>query len=143
MIVFDLDRTLRDITGSEHLEPQGIHRGININWHDWQHYVNNHGTPIESTVRLFNRVSPDITVLTSSQFGTASWLYRHGLYPADIVERHYDDTRTPFDYKVDFIQRHVDQIVLWVDDDTEVLDYVESLGIPTVRVTCGLRRDIL
>ena len=75
MIVFDLDRTLRDITGSEHLEPQGIHRGINTNWHDWQHYVNNYGTPIKSTVRLFNRVSPDITVLTSSQFGTSSWLY--------------------------------------------------------------------
>lgn len=132
MIVFDLDGTLRDITGSGHLVPDDP--TVNVNWHDWQHYVNNHGTPIESTVRLFNRVCADTVVLTSSQFGTVSWLYRHGIFPAEIIERNYDDHRSPFDYKVDFIQRHRDQIVLWVDDDNEVLNYVELLGIPTVRV---------
>lgn len=139
MIVFDLDRTLRDIRGSEHLEPQGRQRTENTNWHDWQHYVNNHGKPIPSVVDLFLSVSPSTTVLTSSQFGTATWLYRHGLFPADIIERDYDDCRTPFEYKKDYIDAHRDDITLWVDDDTEVLDYIESLGILTVRVTDGLR----
>lgn len=135
MIVFDLDGTLRNNASSEHLVPKDVTN--NVNWHDWQHYVNNHSTPIESTVRLFNRVCSDTVVLTSSQFGTASWLYRHGIFPAEIIERHYDDHRTPFDYKLDFITRHCDQIVLWVDDDIKVLEYVESLGIPTVRVNSG------
>lgn len=143
MIIFDLDRTLRDINGSEHLEPQGNQRTVNTNWHDWQHYVNSRGTPIQSTVNLFLSVSPNVTVLTSSQFGTSSWLYRHGLYPADIIERHYDDNRVPFEFKKDFIDTHRDDITLWVDDDAEVLDYVESLGILTVRVTDGLPRSAL
>lgn len=139
MIVFDLDRTLRDIRGSEHLEPQGKQRTENTNWHDWQHYVNNHGKPIASTVRLFHSLKGDVTVLTSSQFGTTTWLYSHGLFPADIIEREHDDHRTPFEYKNDFIDAHRDEITLWVDDDTEVLDYVESLGVLTVRVTNGIR----
>lgn len=132
MIVFDLDGVLRNTTGSEHLIPEDP--TVNINWHDWQHHVNNHGTPIDSTVRLFNSVGPDTVVLTSSQFGTASWLYRHGIFPAEIIERQHYDHRTPFDYKVDFIFHYRDQIVLWVDDDNEVLNYVELLGMPTVRV---------
>lgn len=139
MIVFDLDRTLRDICGSEHLEPHGIHRTVNANWRDWQCYVNSQCVPSKSTVDLFLSVSPGITVLTSSQFGTTDWLYSHGLFPADIIEREHDDHRTPFEYKKDFIDAHRDEITLWVDDDTEVLDYVESLGILTVRVTNGIR----
>lgn len=72
MIIFDLDRTLRDIRGSEHLEPQGNQRTVNVNWHDWQHYVNSRGTPIASVARLFRSLKGDIAVLTSSQFGTSS-----------------------------------------------------------------------
>ena len=132
MIVFDLDGTLRDVSGSHHLCPSDPTKSNH--WIDWQHHANENGTPIDKTVKLFHSFTGDITVLTSSQFGTARWLYNHGLYLTDIIERQDGDHRNAFHYKADFIHAHLDEIVLWVDDDEMVLDYVEALGIPVCRI---------
>lgn len=134
MIVFDLDDTLRDTRKSNFLAPKGKSSTSNYSWFPWQVHVNQHGFPIEPIAQLFKSMGSDVIVVTSSVFGSYEWLYRHGLFPAYVVERDVDDHRTPYDLKVDFILRHLGEIDLWVDDNIEVLDFVESLGIPTVRV---------
>lgn len=134
MVVFDLDKTLRDIVDSAKYAPKGHQSRINIAWHDWQHYVNCHGKVIQPIANLLKTFGSDTVVLTSSQFGSSTWLYSNGLFPAEVIERAYDDERLPFDYKAEYIHLHQHEITLWVDDDDVVCDLVETYGIPTVRV---------
>lgn len=139
MIVFDLDSTLRDITGSAPYAPHGDASTKTQNWINWQHWVNTNGTVIENIAELYtdfviNHGNP-IAIVTSSQFGTKEWLECHGLpLPDIIIERQADDHRHTHELKKHWIQHKAPNITLWIDNDTDMLDYVESLGIPTVRV---------
>ena len=99
MIVFDLDSTLRDITGSA---PYAPHDGKN--WVNWQNWVNANSTVIENIAELYTQFvvnqSDTVAIVTSSQFGTVEWLERHGLpLPDLIVERQADDHLHPHDLK--------------------------------------------
>lgn len=139
MIVFDLDQTLRDITGSAPYAPCGDHQFDNKNWTNWQNWVNANGTVIENIAELYTQFvvnqSDTVAIVTSSQFGTVEWLERHGLpLPDLIVERKADDHRHPHELKKHWIHNLAPTITLWIDDDVKMLDYVESLGIPVVRV---------
>ena len=152
MYVFDLDGTLRDVTSGDWLVPSDITR--TENWVTWQKWVNWTSKPHWSTVEMFNLVvrnHVDTVILTSSQFGTLDWCLKHGVdadYSA-IYERRKDDHRGSFQYKKDFIDKHLRSIELWVDDDTRVCEYAKSVGIPVINVKflptdranpCKLRR---
>lgn len=143
MIVFDLDGTLRDITGCEHTMPDDKSRAEH--WLEWQRWVNTNGKPNEPIMRLFVdmlTLNHSLKIVTNSQFGTFRWL--KGYLPVwlrddikdgvDIIERDPDDHRHPHDFKRQWIDDNIEIIDLWIDDDPVILDYVESLGIPTVRV---------
>ena len=135
MIVFDLDGTLRNNKGSQHHVPEDVTKAAN--WVQWQQWVNKNGTLVNPMVALYNRLHNNncIAVVTSSQFGTREWLHKNGLGSPNIsVERNRNDNRNGFDYKKEFIDNYRCKITLWVDDDAKVCDYVESLGIPVVRV---------
>lgn len=141
-IVFDLDDTLRSTAGSEHLVPANVTR--TENWLPWQDYVNHHCKPIMPVVALYYQciTSMSTLILTSSQFGTAEWLTRSGInQPTAIVERPHDEHRSSFDFKREWVDENAHQIALWVDDHVKMCDYVESLGIPVVRVTPRLTGD--
>ena len=76
-----------------------------------------------------------IVILTSSQFGTLEWLDKHNInIPDGIEERQPNNNLSITEYKKPFINKHKDDISLWVDDCIKTCDYVESLGIPVVRV---------
>ena len=139
MIVFDLDSTLRNNGVDEQHTPftHGTDHTVNENWRHWQLFVNATGKPIRKTVRLYNQfVYSDTVILTSSQFGTSDWLSKNGIELPDLIrERKSGDTKQGLDYKKPFIDKYRNDIILWVDDHTETCDYVESLGIPVVRVT--------
>lgn len=134
MVVFDLDDTLRDASCGAHLIPDDVTKARN--WIGWQRYVNEHGDIIHATMRLYRLLHhfDRKAVVTSSQFGTEEWLDKCGLEFDWIVERDKNDDRHGFDFKKSFIDSYRSEIELWVDDDSRVLDYVESLGILTVRI---------
>ena len=133
MMIFDLDGTLRNTSGSEHLVPDDI--TVAVNWIDWQHYVNEFGTVIPKIAELYSSIDSVVYIVTSSSFGTADWLNRNGILEPDyLIERDLEDNRSPFEYKKAFIDDNYHQIDLWVDDSTEVCDYAESLDIRVVRV---------
>jgi FMN phosphatase YigB (HAD superfamily) len=133
MIVFDLDGTLRNTAGSEHLVPDDV--TVAMNWIDWQHHVNENGTVIRHIAELYSSIDSTVYIVTSSSFGTAEWLKRQCILEPDfIIERELHDNRSPFEYKKAFIDDNYHQIELWVDDSDSVCDYAESLGIPVVRV---------
>ncbi|CAM0102783.1 polynucleotide kinase [Vibrio phage 159E36-2a] len=136
MIIFNLDGTLRNTSGSEHLVPDDI--TVARNWIPWQHYTNEHGTVIRNIAELYSSIDSTVYILTSSSFGTTDWLKRNGILEPDyLIERDLDDNRSPFEYTKAFIDDNYHQIELWVDDSTEVCDYAESLDIPVVRVSHG------
>lgn len=134
MIVIDLDSTLRDVSCANHLIPDDPTKARN--WVEWQEYVNEHGTMIEKTARLLELIdiNAHVAIVTSSQFGTKRWLNLNGLAADAIIEREKDDNRHGFEFKKSFIDEYANNIDLWIDDDAQVLDYVESLGILTVRI---------
>lgn len=138
MIVFDLDNTLRDSSIADHLAPKGIDATDTKNWKPWQVHVVNNGEPIESICNLYKSLVNShnfIVIKTSSQFGTRTWLVNNDLpIPNVIDERDKDDHRTPRDMKVEWVTNQFHRITLWVDDDKEMCDYVERLGVPVVRV---------
>lgn len=140
MIVFDLDNTLRKNDGDYPHTPFALETDPSdmINWVPWQKFVNDNGVPIERIVKLYHEIyeGPDsIVILTSSQFGTLEWLNKHNInIPDGIEERSTGDNLSGLQYKKGFIDRWNDDIALWVDDHKETCDYVESLGIPVVRV---------
>lgn len=140
-IVFDLDDTLRSTAGSEHLVPANVTR--TENWLLWQDYVNRYGRRIEPVVALYYQcVTTPTLILTSSQCGTAEWLTSNGInQPTAIIERPRDEHRSSFDFKREWVDENVHQIALWVDDHVKMCDYVESLGIPVVRVSPRLTGD--
>lgn len=134
MIVVDLDGTLRDSSCGDHLIPGDPTKARN--WVEWQEYVNEHGTIIKKTASLINWICIEahVAVVTSSQFGTERWLNLNGISVDSIVERETNDDRNGFEFKKSFIDEYAKDIDLWIDDDEQVLDYVESLGILTVRI---------
>ena len=134
MIVTDLDNTLRDVSCADHLMPEDTTKASN--WVKWQEYVNEHGTLIERTANLLELmdINSHVVVVTSSQFGTERWLSLNGIAVDAIVERESDDDRHGFEFKKAFIDNHAKNIDLWIDDDEQALNYVESLGILTVRI---------
>lgn len=133
MNIFDLDRTLRNISGSEHLEPQNEQRTNNTAWHVWQEFVNQYGTVISEIKALFEAVENPI-ILTSSQFGTAEWCEKHGIKANNIIERAAHDEAPPLEYKLRFINANAHKIKLWVDDCPYVCNYTRDLGIKTIHV---------
>ena len=141
MIVFDLDNTLRNSNGDYPHTPfaLGTDPGDTVNWVTWQKWVNANGVPIDRIVKLYHEIyeGPDvIVILTSSQFGTLEWLSKHNInIPDGIEERQPNNNLSSTEYKKPFINKHKDDISLWVDDCIKTCDYVESLGIPVVRVT--------
>lgn len=134
MIIVDLDGTLRDSSCGDHLMPDDPTKARN--WLEWQEYVNEHGKLIKQTARLLEimHINAYVVVVTSSQFGTERWLNINGLAADAIIERERDDDRHGFKFKKSFIDEYANNIDLWIDDDAQVLDYVESLGILTVRI---------
>lgn len=147
MIVFDLDDTLRNNDGCEHTIPDDKSRADN--WREWQQWVNANGKPIKPIVGLFESLCNayddysnnihNVVVLTNSQFGTQKWLDNNTKASCDICEREHDDHSHPHQFKKEWIDRHLQQIELWVDDDPVILDYIENLGILTIRVTDTIR----
>jgi hypothetical protein len=150
MIVFDLDGCLRNNDGCEHTVPDDMSRAEH--WLEWQRWVNENGKPIKPIVGLFESFSlacndydenwHDLVILTNSQFGTRRWLNSVEVSVSSdltIIEREHDDHRHPHDFKRDFIDSNRDDIELWVDDDPVILDYVEKLGIPVIRVGPRIR----
>lgn len=134
MIVFDLDGTLRNNAGDDHVIPNDKTKAHN--WIEWQEWVNENGKPIDKTVKLYKHFCLSVIyVVTNSQFGTREWIASVGLFADCVVERSADDHRHHHDFKRDWIDSHRNEIELWVDDDPVVLGYAESLGILTVRVT--------
>jgi len=135
-IVFDLDNTLRSTAGSEHLVPDDV--TLAKNWLPWQEYISKHGKPIPQMVSLYESLcqSNDVLILTSGQFGTKEWLEFNRVSPCPtILERPRDENRSSFDFKRQWVDENAHQISLWVDDHVKMCDYVESLGIPVIRVT--------
>lgn len=143
MIVFDLDGTLRNNDGCEHTVPDDKSRAEH--WLEWQRWVNENGKPIKPIVGLFNWAiihGGVVKILTNSQFGTRQWLLDNTDYfygACHIIEREFDDHRHPHQFKRNWIDANRDDIELWVDDDPVILDYVEKLGIPVIRVTDAIR----
>lgn len=140
MIVFDLDNTLRNTEGDYDHTPfaHGTDESDSKNWITWQHFVNENGTPIERTVKLYHEIyesSDLIVIITSSLFGTLEWLTKHDInIPDGIHERETGNNLSGVDYKKPHIDKWKDEINLWVDDCKKTCDYVESLGIPVVRI---------
>lgn len=140
MIIFDLDNTLRNNDGSIIVVPED--KSIATNWIPWQHWVNEHGTPIDIPCKLFRELIENghtVGIVTSSSFGTEEWLRAHHLpEPHFIIERALDDNRHPQKYKEDFIIDNLGTITLWVDDSGKVCDFAELNEIPVVRVNSRL-----
>ena len=142
MIVFDLDNTLRKTEGDYPYTPFGLgsDSGDMVNWVTWQKFVNDNGVPIEHIVKLYHTIyeCDAIVILTSSQFGTREWLCKYDItIPDGIEERSVGNNLSSTEYKKPFIDENKDDITLWVDDCIKTCDYVESLGIPVVRVLTG------
>lgn len=140
-IVFDLDGTLRDTEGSEGFIPVDVTK--TEYWISWQNWVNAFGVPNNFVVEGYkknikacaSREDREVLILTSSMFGTREWLFTNNLpQPDRVIERDTSDNRSPFYYKKHYIDSHKEVIQLWIDDDMEVCDYVESLGIEVRRV---------
>ena len=140
MIIFDLDNTLRHTADDQPHTPfaHGTCHKDQTNWVQWQHFANENGQPIERMVQfyeLMHTVTDTIYIVTSSQFGTAEWLDSFDITQPDVIcERKPGDNHSGLAYKKNYIDMWVECITLWVDDCTETCDYVESLGIPVVRV---------
>ena len=139
MIVFDLDNTLRNTEGDYPYTPFALATdpGDMTNWVTWQKFVNDNGIPIERIVKLYHAIHEcdAIVILTSSQFGTLEWLNKHDIkIPDGIEERSIGNNLSITEYKKPFIDENKNDITLWVDDCIKTCDYVESLGIPVVRV---------
>lgn len=136
MIIFDLDDTLRTTKQSHEYIPVDPSR--TENWLAWQDHVVNNGTLMLHTEPVYHaciRSEHQVTILTSSQFGTRQWLEMNELpLPDQIIERHPNDHSTPFEFKKRFIDENHGSITLWIDDHTEVCDYAESRGITVIRV---------
>lgn len=145
MIVFDLDNTLRSAVNDYVHTPfaLGTDPSKMTNWVTWQHFVNENGVPVDHIIKLYHQIyeCDAIVILTSSQFGTLEWLNKHSIYiPDGIEERQTGNNLSSTEYKKPFIDGNKNDITLWVDDCVKTCDYVESLGIPVVRVVNEKKR---
>lgn len=142
IIVYDLDGTLRNVTCAHHLVPED--KSNPVNWAEWQHYVNEHGTVLpvcvdyECAVVDASILDYEVYILTSSQFGTRKWLDNKYLpQPNKVIERDANDGRHPVQYKKDWLADNAHDVVKWVDDNQGVCDYVRKTypHIEVVQVT--------
>ena len=142
LVIFDLDNTLRDNKGSGHVIPTqlGLSMDVAANWAPWQHYVNENSPAISYMAELYKQMcaydNTEVWIITSSSFGTAEWLNKHGLpYPAYIQERSIIDNRTPQEYKTDVVSGMENTIYLWVDDCPTMCEKMRKQGVKVLQVT--------
>lgn len=129
LIIYDLDGTLRSEEQSKHLHPKDPSKAVN--WIDWQNHINRHGVALSEIDAYEDDIANgDVLILTSSQFGTESWLDSNEMtQPSYLIERQFYDDREPLLYKTDILHdmiQHGNTIVKWVDNDERVCDEIRK-----------------
>ena len=144
LYVFDLDGTLRNSSGANHLAPRG--KSTQEAWQPWQDEANK-GEPLDNVAvglykALFDANERDhlVAIVTGSQYGTAAWLEANGLpIPDVLIERsgeYYIEGRSTRNYKLDVFEflSTAFTVRLWVDDDQYIIQEIDIAGTPTIHI---------